>query len=53
MVTFEGNGRLAALKEVLGYRSEVEIAVSIHLVDEPGKIARRVQRVRRLNGPKP
>jgi hypothetical protein len=49
VITFEGNGRLAALKEVLGQRSKVAIAVTIHEVDEPGKIARRVQRVRRLN----
>lgn len=50
IITFEGNGRLAALKEVLGYRSQLRIAVTIHEVDAPGKIARRVQRLRRLNG---
>lgn len=49
VVTFEGNGRLAALKMALGDDSAVRIAIAIHVVDEPAKVHRRIGRVRRLN----
>lgn len=48
-VSFEGNGRIEALKKVLSDTS-VPVEVEGYEFDENEKIRRRIQRVQRMNG---
>lgn len=50
LLLFEGNGRLAALREVFGEESGLEVEVEVYTVDEPGKILRRLRRYWRHGG---
>ena len=48
-ITFEGNGRLAALQEVFGVEDSIRIEVEEYCFKNPQKIVRRLRRVQRLN----
>ena len=49
-IAYEGNGRLAALQEVLSPSDGISIEVEEYHFNKPTKILRRMTRVRRLNG---
>ena len=49
-IAFEGNGRLAAMKEVFSPEDGMEVEVEEYRFRDPAKIVRRLDRVRRLNG---
>ena len=48
-VAYEGNGRLAALQKVFDPLDQIELEVELYHFDDPAKIIRRIQRVRRLH----
>lgn len=48
-VAYEGNGRLAALQEVFSPADAIMVEVELYHFDNPAKIIRRVNRVRRLH----
>lgn len=48
-VAYEGNGRLAALQEVFSPVDTIIVEVELYHFDNPTKIIRRVNRVRRLH----
>lgn len=48
-ITFEGNGRLAALQEVFGPHLGMQVEVEIYHFHKPHKILRRARRVQRRN----
>lgn len=49
-LTYEGNGRLAALHEVFGREADLEVEVELYHFRRSKKIVRRLNRLRRLNG---
>jgi len=49
-LAFEGNGRIAALQAVFCPADELAVEVELYHFENPAKIRRRLQRVRRLNG---
>jgi hypothetical protein len=49
-LTYEGNGRLAALHQVFGPEADLEVEVELYHFRWPKKIVRRLNRLRRLNG---
>ena len=49
-LTYEGNGRLAALHEMFGSDADLEVEVELYHFRRPKKIVRRLNRLRRLNG---
>lgn len=49
-LTYEGNGRLAALHGVFGRDADLEVEIEIYHFRNPKKIVRRLNRLRRLNG---
>ncbi len=51
-VSFEGNGRLAALKQALGEDSEIPVEVELYRFAprDQARLRRRIDRVRRGNG---
>lgn len=49
-VTFEGNGRLAAMKQVFAPEDEMKVEIEVYHFPDSRKIIRRVERVRRLHG---
>ena len=51
-VAFEGNGRLAAIREGLGPEADVDVEVELYHLDRKArkKLKRRIERVRRWNG---
>jgi hypothetical protein len=49
-LTYEGNGRLAALHAVFGPGAELEVEVELYHLRRPKKIVRRLNRLRRMNG---
>ena len=49
-LTYEGNGRLAALHQVFGPESDLEVEVELYHFRKSKKIVRRLNRLRRLNG---
>ena len=49
-LTYEGNGRLAALHGVFGREADLEVEVELYHFRNPKKIIRRLNRLRRLNG---
>jgi len=49
-LTYEGNGRLAALHAAFGLESELEVEVELYHFRRPKKIVRRLNRLRRMNG---
>ena len=52
-ISFEGNGRVEALRRVFVSSDGLKLEVEIYYVDEPGKILRRVRRVQRRNFNRP
>ena len=48
-LTYEGNGRLAALHGVFGRKADLEVEVELYRFRRPKKIVRRLNRLRRLN----
>ncbi len=48
-IAFEGNGRLVALQEVFQETDGIEVVVEEYRFKSPGKILRRIRRVRRYN----
>ena len=48
-LTYEGNGRLAALSEVFGPHAGLEVEVELYHFRNSRKIVRRLNRLRRLN----
>ena len=48
-ISFEGNGRVEALRRVFPSSDGLKLEVEIYYVDEPGKILRRLRRVQRRN----
>lgn len=48
-VAYEGNGRLAALQEVFVPTDEMRVEVELYHFNNPTKIIRRINRVRRLH----
>jgi hypothetical protein len=49
-LAFEGNGRIAAMQAVFGPQDGILVEVERYTFRNPGKILRRLNRVRRLNG---
>ncbi len=49
-ISYEGNGRLAALQKVFSLSDEINVEVEEYFFKNPQKILRRVSGVRRLNG---
>jgi hypothetical protein len=49
-LAFEGNGRIAAMQSVFAPEDELLVEVERYTFRNPGKIVRRLNRVRRLNG---
>lgn len=49
-LTYEGNGRLAALHQVFGPEANLDVEVELYRFRRPKKIVRRLNRLRRLNG---
>jgi hypothetical protein len=49
-LTYEGNGRLAALHQVFGPDADLEIEVELYRCRRSKKVVRRLNRLRRLNG---
>lgn len=49
-LAFEGNGRIAALKEVFGDQKEVFVEVEQYHFKSKKKIVRQLNRLRKLNG---
>jgi hypothetical protein len=49
-LTYEGNGRLAALHGVFGKDADLEVEVELYHFRKAKKIVRRLNRLRRLNG---
>jgi hypothetical protein len=49
-LTYEGNGRLAALHQFFGPQTELEVEVELYHFRRPRKIVRRLNRLRRLYG---
>lgn len=51
-VAFEGNGRLAAIREGLGEGVEIDVEVEVYDLEQRAraKLKRRIDRVRRWNG---
>lgn len=49
-LTYEGNGRLAALHAVFGPGTELEVEAELYHFLRPKKIIRRLNRLRRMNG---
>ncbi|MDF1798646.1 MAG: hypothetical protein P1V81_05680 [Planctomycetota bacterium] len=49
-LAFEGNGRIAALQATFTPDDDLSLEVERYDVDEPEKVLRRLNRVRRLNG---
>jgi len=49
-LTYEGNGRLAALLQVFGPEANLDVEVELYRFRKPKKIVRRLNRIRRLNG---
>lgn len=48
-VAFEGNGRLAALQEVITTNDQLELEVELYHFDDPTKIVRRIKRLRKMH----
>lgn len=48
-VAFEGNGRLAALQEVFSISDHLELEVELYQFDDPTKIVRRINRLRKMH----
>lgn len=48
-LAYEGNGRLAALKDVFTEADGIQVAVELYVFRNPKKIVRRLNRVRRMN----
>ena len=49
-VSFEGNGRLEALRRVVGKNNGIEVEVEVYYCKNTAKTIRRINRVRRHNG---
>ena len=49
-LTYEGNGRLAALHQVFGPEADPKVEVELYHFRRTKKIVRRLNRLRRLNG---
>ena len=49
-LTYEGNGRLAALHQVFGPEADLKVEVELYHFRRTKKIVRRLNRLRRLNG---
>lgn len=49
-LTFEGNGRLEAMRQVFSPGDRIRVEVELYHVRAPRTILRRLDRVRRLNG---
>jgi len=49
-LTYEGNGRLAALHKMFGPDADLDVEVELYHFRRPKKIVRRLNRLRRLNG---
>ena len=49
-LAYEGNGRLASLHGVFGLDADLEVEVEVYHCQNPKKIVRRLNRLRRLNG---
>jgi len=49
-IAFEGNGRLAAMKEVFSPEDGIMLEVEEYIFRNPEKIIRRMNRVRKMNG---
>lgn len=49
-LAFEGNGRLAAMQRVFAPEDGMRVEVERYRFRSPGRIVRRLKRVRRLNG---
>ena len=49
-LAYEGNGRLAALRQVFGPESDLNVEVELYRFRNSRKIVRRLNRLRRLNG---
>jgi len=48
-ISFEGNGRVEAFRQVFASSDNVKLEVEVYYVDEPKKILRRVRRVQKRN----
>ena len=48
-ISFEGNGRVAACKQVFTDSDKLRLEVEVYTVDDPRKILRRVRRVQQRN----
>jgi len=49
-ISFEGNGRIAALQAVFCQNDKMQIEVEEYVFARPAKIVRRLRRVQRMNG---
>jgi len=49
-ISYEGNGRLAALQHVFSPSDGMSVEVEEYYFKNPKKILRRMSRIRRLNG---
>ena len=49
-IAYEGNGRLMALRRVFAGESGIEVEAEVYRFRNPAKMARRLDRVRRMNG---
>ncbi len=49
-IAFEGNGRLVAMQKVFSPDDEILVEIEQYTVQQPKKILRRMNRVRKLNG---
>ncbi|PLX97928.1 MAG: hypothetical protein C0622_12060 [Desulfuromonas sp.] len=49
-IAFEGNGRLVAMQQVFAPEDGIMVEVENYRFENPRKILRRIERVRRLNG---
>ncbi|MFP6581432.1 MAG: hypothetical protein VCD00_02625 [Candidatus Hydrogenedentota bacterium] len=48
-IAYEGNGRLAALREIFSEAEGIELEVENYVFENPAKIIRRMNRVRKMN----
>lgn len=48
-ISFEGNGRVEAFRQVFSSSDNLKLEVEVYYVDEPKKILRRVRRVQKRN----